>query len=140
MNKKGNYNGCLFFYNLAYMELKKEFIGGKTYSKLMGTQIEINEENINILLHDCRWDLFVSDIERVPLVKKETVIEPKQVIHDKKKIFDALCIGALKGFQNRDPKEIKKQFEIVGIPFDKKTSLKKLAETIKNLPHDFVVK
>lgn len=151
------------------MEIRQEHIGKKYHSQLLGTQIEVCEENRNILLADRKYEFFTVDIESKPLkalskkdaekfkvnFKTTTTIEtdvlngrsrkivceePISEQTDKRMIFDQLCVAALKDFAGQDIKLIKQQCKLVGIEFPRNCNLYTLADVVKSLPNDFVVK
>jgi hypothetical protein len=136
------------------MELRKEHLGKKYHSALMGTIIEVSQENISILLADRMYDFFTVDIESKPLkkIEPEKVWGPKSGIEngeliseisesiDKKYLLDKLSVEALQDFADRKVKEVKHDFTILGIEFPKNCNKPTLSEIIKTLPNDFVVK
>jgi hypothetical protein len=135
------------------MEIRQEHIGKKYHSQLLGTQIEVCEENRNILLADRKYEFFTVDIESKPLKAIKTEIENSTTVPvisfkekiiseqtDKRMIFDQLCVAALKDFAGQDIKLMKQQCKLVGIEFPRNCNLYTLADVVKSLPNDFVVK
>ena len=120
----------------------------------MGTVIEVSQENISILLADRMYEFFTVDIETKPLkkIEPEKVWGPESGIAngelvpeisesvDKKYLLDKLSVEALQDFADRKVKEVKHDFNMLGIEFPKNCNKATLSEIIKTLPNDFVVK
>lgn len=131
------------------MKLREESIGKKAYSPLLGKTIVVNESNRELLMMSGLTQFFVTDIEMKPVKKVHAPMTSEELAKELKEIkgeisqskdlaylLDTVSIQALKGFEGRKAKEVKKDLDLLSITYPKGATLEQLAEIVKTRSND----
>lgn len=116
------------------MKLREESIGKKAYSPLLGKTIVVNESNRDLLMMSGLTQFFITDIEMKPLktsTPSDNTETPISQSKDLAYLLDTVSIQALKGFEGRKAKEVKKDLDLLSITYPKGATLEQLAEIVK---------
>jgi hypothetical protein len=116
------------------MKLREESIGKKAYSPLLGKTIKVSEENKELLMMSGLTQFFITDIELKPLKTSIPAATSTNNISQSKDLaylLDIVSVQALKGFEGRKAKEVKKDLDLLSIIYPKGATLEQLAEIVK---------
>lgn len=120
------------------MKLREEHIGKKTFSPLLRKMIVVNNENKELLMMSGLTQFFITDIELKPLKTSASGSAQAEPVVSQSKdlayLLDVISVQSLKGFEGRKAKEVKKDLDLLSIPYPKGATLEQLAEIVKT--HD----